>query len=92
MNSDIEKVVRNCFTCLEFQQTQPKEQIFQHEIPRKPWEVVGADNFTLHNKNYLCIVDYHSEFPIIKKKVEDLSTESLIVECKIIFQSMDYQQ
>ena len=27
-----------------------------HEIPGKPWEVLGADTFTLNNKNYLCIV------------------------------------
>ena len=48
-----------------------------HKIPRKPWEVIGADIFTLHNKN--CIVDYHSNFPI-KKKMED----NLILACKII--------
>ena len=39
--------------------------------------------FTLDNKNYLCIVDYHSKFPVIK--MEDLSAESLILACKIIF-------
>ena len=38
--------------------------------------------FTLHNKNYLCIVDYHSKFPVIKK--EDLSADSLTLTCKII--------
>ena len=40
--------------------------------------------FTLHNKNYLCIVDFHSMFPVIKK-MEDLLAESLILVCKIIF-------
>ena len=39
--------------------------------------------FTLHNRNYLCIVDYHSKFPVIKK-MEDLSADSLILTCKII--------
>ena len=43
--------------------------------------------FTLCNKNYLCIVDYHSKFPVIKK-TEDLSADSLILACKIIFQNM----
>ena len=55
-----------------------------HKIPRKPWEVVGADIFTLHNKIYLFIVDYHSKFPIIKKK-EDLSPDSLIPACNFFF-------
>ena len=40
--------------------------------------------FTLHNKNYLCIVDYHSKFPVFKQ-MEDLSADSLIVTCQIIF-------
>ena len=55
-----------------------------HEIPRKPWEVVGADMFTLHNKIYLGIVDPHRKFSIIKK-MEDLPRDSLILACEIIF-------
>ena len=31
----------------------------------------GADIFTLHNKNYLCIVEYCSKFPVTKK-LEDV--------------------
>ena len=40
--------------------------------------------FTLNNKNYLCIVDYHSKCPIVKR-AEDMSKESLIIACKVIF-------
>ena len=40
--------------------------------------------FTLDNKQYLCIVDYNSKFPVVKK-TEDLSADSLILTCKIIF-------
>ena len=40
--------------------------------------------FTLHDKNYLYIVDYHCKFPVIKK-MEDLSADSLTVACKITF-------
>ena len=36
------------------------------------------------NKHYLCIIDHHSKFPIIKK-IEDLSADSLILMCKVIF-------
>ena len=63
---------------------QSKEKIIHHEVPGKPWEVVGTDMVTLHNKNYLCIVDYHSMFPVIKK-IEDLSAYSLILLHKIFF-------
>ena len=71
---------------------QPKEKIIHHEVPGKTWELVGADIFTLHNKIYLHIVDYQSKFSVIQK-MEDLSAESLILACKIIFfQNMVYQR
>ena len=82
INND-RKSYKNCSTCLEFQQTQPKEKT-THEILLRPWEVLGADVFQLNNKNYLCIVDYHSKFPVIKRR-EGLSAESLIATVKIIF-------
>ena len=55
-----------------------------HKIPSEPWEVVGADIFTLNNENYLCIADYHNKLAIIKKS-EDLFADNLIVACEIIF-------
>ena len=51
---------------------------------RQTKDVVGTDMFTLHNKYNLCIVDYHSKFPVIKK-MEYLSADSLILACKIFF-------
>ena len=84
VNNDIENHVKNCYTCLEFQQMHPKEKIIHHNIPLRPWEVLGADIFQLNNKNYLCIVDYHSKFPVIKR-MEGLSVENLIATVKIIF-------
>ena len=39
--------------------------------------------FALNNKNYLCIVDYHSKFLIVKK-TEDMSVDNLILACKVI--------
>ena len=41
------------------------------------------DIFQLNNKNYLCIVDYHSKFLVIKR-MEELSAENLIATIKII--------
>ena len=40
--------------------------------------------FILHNESYLCIVDYHSKLSVITK-IEDLSADSQILACKIIF-------
>ena len=69
---------------LTFQQTQLKDKIMHHDILEKPWEVIGAVMFNLNNKHYLCIVDYHSKFPIIKR-TEDFSADILILICNIIF-------
>ena len=44
----------------------------------------GADIFNLNNKNYLCIIDYHSKLPLIKR-MEGLSAGSLIATIKVIF-------
>ena len=70
--------------CLEFWKTQPEEKTIQHDILLRPWEVLAVDVFQLNNKNYLCVVDYHSKFPIIKR-MEGLSAESLITTVKLIF-------
>ena len=53
INSDIENHINNCTTCLTFQQTQPKDKIIHHDIPIRPWDVVGMDMFTINNNNYL---------------------------------------
>ena len=57
--------------------------MIHHDIPVRPWDVIDADMFTLINKHYLCIVDYHSKFPVVKM-TEDLSADSLILTSKII--------
>ena len=84
INTDIKGYIKHCVTCLKFQQTQPKEKITHHEIPLRPWEVVSTDIFHFKNKHYLCIVDYNSKFPVIKR-LEGLSVENLINTVKIIF-------
>ena len=56
-----------------------------HDILIRPWDIIGADMFTLNKKQYLYIVDYHSKFLIIQK-TEDLSADGLILTCKIIFE------
>ena len=45
ININIEKYIKQCMICLEFQQTQPKEKIIHHEILLRALEAVGADVF-----------------------------------------------
>ena len=84
INADITKYITCCATCLEFQPKQAKEKTIHHNIPIRLWEVLGTDVFHFNNKNYLCVVDYHSKFPVVKR-LEGLSTESPIATIKVIF-------
>ena len=84
INDNIENFIKNCTTCLTFEQIQPKDKVIHHDILIRLLDIIDADMFILDNKQYLCIVDYHSKFPIIKK-TKDLSADSLIVTCKISF-------
>ena len=45
INADIENTIKQCATFLEHQYTQPHGKTIPHEVPYKPWEVVGADFF-----------------------------------------------
>ena len=86
INNNIENYVKSSSTCLEFQQTQLKEKTIHHDMPVRPWDVMGANVFQLNNKNYICIVDYHSKFPVVKKNgMDGLSADSLIAAVKVIF-------
>ena len=63
---------------------QPKEKIIHHEVLLRPCEAVGADIFHFNNINYLCVVDYNSKFPIVRK-LQGLSAEHLINAVSAIF-------
>ena len=77
--ADTETQIKRYLTCLGFQQLQPKERLI-HQNPRQTMGVVSVDIFYPYNKNYFCIVDYHSKIPVIKK-MESLSADNLILAC-----------
>ena len=57
MNADIENTMKQCATCLDYQQTQPYEKMIPHELLCKPWEVADADIFSKNNNTLLYIAD-----------------------------------
>ena len=84
MNANIKDMINNCLTCLDFHATRPKNKTVSHEIPRRLWESVRAGSFSINNKEYLCTVDYHSKFLVIKQ-LQGFSADNLTKTCKIIF-------
>ncbi|PFX12858.1 Retrovirus-related Pol polyprotein, partial [Stylophora pistillata] len=45
-----------------FKSAQQKEPLICYEIPQHPWEKIGCDIFTFNNQDYLCTVDYFSDY------------------------------
>ena len=52
---------------MEYKQTQPHKKKIQYEAPCKPWEVVSVEIIFIKNEKFLCIVNYYSKFPIVKR-------------------------
>ena len=59
MNADIENAVKQCSSCLQYQNIQLQEKTTPYEVPANPWEMVGTDIFMITNENLLCIGDYY---------------------------------
>ena len=85
INADMEHVVKQCATCLDYQQTQP------HEKNSANWEVVDADILSIHNNMLFCIVDYYSKFPSWRKLMAcQLITQ--LKQLRLCLQNLNYQR
>ncbi|XP_022797523.1 uncharacterized protein K02A2.6-like [Stylophora pistillata] len=62
MNREVTEFISKCETCNTFQSAQQKEPLICYEIPQHPWEKIGCDIFTFNNQDYLCTVDYFSDY------------------------------
>ena len=80
INKDIESRVQKCEICQESQNSQAKETLEPHEIPTRPWQVIGTDLFFWRGDEYLLICDYYSKFPIVRKIPSGQSTRETVVK------------
>ena len=84
MTNDVREHTQKCETCREFEQSQPKEPLMNHELPSRPWQKVGADLLTLNDKDYLVTVDYYSNFWEIDR-LYDTASKTVIQKLKAHF-------
>jgi transposase InsO family protein len=85
INEDINNVVSRCNVCQKYQRTQTVETLEQHELPTRPWQVVGTDLFQFDGDMYLIIADYYSKFQFVRKVPKPASSEQVIRLTKQLF-------
>lgn len=62
MTAELNDFIAKCSVCATYQKDQPKEPLISHKIPDRPWETVGSDIFHSEDRDYLCTVDYYSNY------------------------------
>ncbi|XP_037872900.1 uncharacterized protein K02A2.6 [Bombyx mori] len=84
MNKELEDHIRNCEACLKYQKSHSFETLILRDIPKQPWDIIGADMFFYKNNIYLMVVDYLTKYVEIINMV-DQSTQSHILALKQMF-------
>ena len=85
INRDIDEIVRKCDVCQQMQRSQPHEPLKQHEVPTRPWQIVGTDLFVVNGDSYLIICDYCSKFPFVYKIDGQVTSDAVIQRMKGVF-------
>lgn len=62
MNDDIERIIRDCSVCAEYQNMQTAEPLKPTRFPKLPYAEVGCDLFDFQSNQYLIVVDYYSRY------------------------------
>ena len=62
INHEIIELVSQCAECLNHHNREKREPLLPHDIPSTPWTKVACDLFTTYGKEYLLIIDYHSQY------------------------------
>ena len=84
ISKDIRHTYHHCHICAKFARTQQRETLQFIETPQTAWEQLGLDIFTLRNTQYLLVIDYFSQFPVVKQ-LQSLHSLSVIKHLKDIF-------
>nr|XP_022907595.1 uncharacterized protein K02A2.6-like [Onthophagus taurus] len=84
INNQIIDVIKKCYTCEKFQNSNMKETIINRELPSRPWEILAADFLHFDGKEYLIIVDAFSKFPEIICLQNNTTSQNVIKNFKAI--------
>ena len=62
ISAELKDYVAKCETCNAFSKAQPKETLKPHPVVTRPFEKIGCDIFTVDGRDFLCTVDYYSDY------------------------------
>ena len=87
---ELKDLITNCTTCLKFSTWKPtsNKQHTGHKIPIHPWSKLASDIFYFEGDSYLLIVDYTSQFPIIRK-LSSMTRKAIAHHMQSIFLNTD---
>ena len=57
----------------------------QHELPTRPWQIVGTDLFAIREDTYLLICDYYSKFPFVYRIEGKVPSDAIISKMSEVF-------
>ena len=70
LNDQLEQLVLNCQLCLKYSRSKKKSDTYStlgQEVLTFPWTKLETDLFHFEGHSYLLLVDYTSQFPIVRK-------------------------
>ncbi len=84
MNRDISDLVFDCLLCQTYKHRQQSLPLQPHQVTSRPWEKVAADLFHCKGKDYLVIMDYHSNYPEVCS-LTTTTSRAVILSLKTVF-------
>ena len=85
INKEIIDIIKNCSSCLTYQNLNQKEPLVLREIPDRPWKSIAIDLFHFSGKDYLLIVDIYSKFPEIICLNKNTTADNVINKTKEVY-------
>ena len=87
LNDQLEQLILNCQLCLKYSRSKTKSDecsTLGQEVPVLPWTKLATDLFHFEGQSYLLIVDYTSQFPIVRK-LTSMTAHHIANHCIQIF-------
>ena len=84
IQNDIKYMCENCQTCQEFKSEQTKQKMQSQPIPKRRWQYVSTDLFTVKDDTYVVVVDNLTKYWDIEE-LSEVCAKNVVTQTKKIF-------